>query len=185
MKELLHTPIFDVVKLDEVEAGFKPIGIKAPDWVSIIVEDGNGRFLLVEQLRYGIGSPTIEFPSGTVEKGEDPLDAAVRELAEETGLHIVDKDDVELIDVVSPNPAFMMNEKYVYYVDLKRADFRWEDQNLDEHEHIKFFWDHKLRVTQTFGKNRCIAAMFGTSLLSYWNHKGLFKKLGGMEECLM
>jgi len=184
MKELLHTPIFDVVELNEVEAGFKPVGVKAPDWVSVIVEDEEGRFLLVEQLRHGIASNTIEFPSGTVEKGEDPLDAAVRELAEETGLCIVDKDDVELIDVVSPNPAFMMNEKYVYYVDLGRTDYRWENQNLDEHEHIKFFWDHKLRVTQAFGKNRCTAAMFGTALLSYWNHKGLFNILGDIENCL-
>lgn len=175
MKELLHTPIFDVMELDEVEPGFKPVGIKAPYWVSIIVEKDN-KFLVVKQYRYGAMRKTVEFPSGIVEEGEDPLDAAVRELAEETGL-VVDKKDIDFISVTSPNPAFMMNQKFVYYVDLNKVKYSEKEQHLDEHEHIEYFWDDKWELTESFGKVPLIAAMTGTALLDYWNYKGLFNNL--------
>ena len=168
MKELLHTPIFDVMELDEVEAGFKPIGVKAPDWVSIIVEKDN-KFLVVKQLRYGAMRETIEFPCGTMEEGESAYDAVVRELAEETGL-IVDAKDIELISIVSPNPAFMMNKKYTFYVNLNTLAYRQESQHLDEHEHIKYFWEDKFTLTKNFGKTGD-PAMFGTSLFAYWQYK--------------
>lgn len=43
-------------------------------------------FYLVEQYRYPIGQSSIAFPQGMIEKNEKPIDAAKRELQEETGL---------------------------------------------------------------------------------------------------
>ena len=43
-------------------------------------EDGAWRYLLLRAYHYW------DFPKGIVEKGEDPLQAALREVAEETGL---------------------------------------------------------------------------------------------------
>ena len=40
-----------------------------------------------------------------VEKGEDSLDAAVRELEEETGFKIVDKSKIVKLGQENPNPA--------------------------------------------------------------------------------
>lgn len=179
MKELLHTPIFDVMELDEVEPGFKPVGVKAPDWVSIIVEKDD-KFLVVEQYRHGVMRKTLEFPSGIIEEGESPLDAAVRELSEETGF-IVDKKDVNYISVTSPNPAFMMNQKFVYYINLNEANYSEKEQHLDEHEHIKYSWEDKWVLTKFFGKGPLIAAMTGTALLDYWNYKGLFRELESLK----
>ena len=169
MKKLLHTPIFDEMELDEVETGFKPIGIKAPEWISIIVEKDN-KFLVVKQLRYGLNRETIEFPCGTVEEGELPIEAAVRELAEETG-YIVSPENIELISVVSPNPAFMMNKKFTFYVNLDKVTYEQGEQHLDEHEHIKYFWEDKFVLTKNFGKDGVDPAMFGTSLFAYWQNK--------------
>jgi 8-oxo-dGTP pyrophosphatase MutT (NUDIX family) len=53
--------------------------------VVLIVVEG-GELVLVRQSRPGSGSRTLELPSGKLEDGEAPIDAAARELAEECGL---------------------------------------------------------------------------------------------------
>ncbi|QOV89532.1 NUDIX hydrolase [Humisphaera borealis] len=45
----------------------------------------DGRLLLIGNRRYSIGQTLIEVPAGTLEKGEDPMNCAGRELLEETG----------------------------------------------------------------------------------------------------
>lgn len=183
MKELLKTPIFNVVELDEVEPGFRPIGIDAPNWVSVIVEKDD-KFLVVRQLRYGTMKETIEFPSGTVEKGEEARLAAARELLEETGI-MVDSDKLDCILACSPNPAFMMNKKFIYYVNLDKTNYTQTEQYLDEHEHITFKWVDKFVLMDNFcnpwtdGGEK--PAMFATALFAYWNYKGLFKILKGIK----
>ena len=45
-----------------------------------------GEIYLVRQYRYALDRELIEIPAGKLEKGEDPLEAAKRELGEEVGL---------------------------------------------------------------------------------------------------
>ena len=45
----------------------------------------NGDVVLEKQFRYPIGREMIEFPAGKLDKNEDPLVCALRELREETG----------------------------------------------------------------------------------------------------
>ena len=49
-------------------------------------ENEKGEIYLVRQYRYALGRELIEIPAGKLEKGEDPLEAARRELGEEAGL---------------------------------------------------------------------------------------------------
>jgi len=44
------------------------------------------KIVLIRQYRYPLGGYCYEFPAGLVEEGEDMLEAAVREMYEETGL---------------------------------------------------------------------------------------------------
>jgi ADP-ribose pyrophosphatase len=62
----------------------RPI-VELADWVDVIAVTPDGRVVLVDQYRHGVGRARTEFPAGTIDSGEAPLDAARRELLEETG----------------------------------------------------------------------------------------------------
>lgn len=56
-----------------------------PGAVSIIAWSKPGEIVLIRQYRYATGEELLELPAGTMEKGEDPITTAQRELEEETG----------------------------------------------------------------------------------------------------
>lgn len=45
----------------------------------------DGRVLLIRNRRHAVGQTLLELPAGTLEKNEDPMNCAGRELLEETG----------------------------------------------------------------------------------------------------
>ena len=49
--------------------------------------EAKDKVVLVRQFRYPVNDYVYEFPAGLVESGEDMLDAGIREMYEETGLH--------------------------------------------------------------------------------------------------
>lgn len=61
--------------------------VERADSVAIVAVDADERLVLVRQPREAARRRLIELPAGTIDEGEDPLDTARRELAEETGLH--------------------------------------------------------------------------------------------------
>jgi ADP-ribose pyrophosphatase len=56
-----------------------------PDIATILPITADGQVIFVRQYRHGVRQILLELPAGTFEAGEDPLIAAQRELAEETG----------------------------------------------------------------------------------------------------
>lgn len=59
--------------------------LEYPDWVNVIAITEDGQFVMERQYRHGLGKTCFEIPAGVIEKGETPLEAAKRELMEETG----------------------------------------------------------------------------------------------------
>lgn len=59
--------------------------LEYPDWINIIAITRDGQFIFERQYRHGLDSVDWELPAGVIEKGEEPIEAAKRELMEETG----------------------------------------------------------------------------------------------------
>jgi ADP-ribose pyrophosphatase len=81
--------LFDV-ELDELEMEGGVIArreiIRHPGAVAMIPVDHLDRLLLVTQYRHAAGRRLLEIPAGTLERGEDPRDCAIRECQEEVGM---------------------------------------------------------------------------------------------------
>jgi hypothetical protein len=59
--------------------------IDTPASVMIVPVTASGNVVLVKQYRHNLKYDTYELPAGTLDKGEEPEQAAARELEEETG----------------------------------------------------------------------------------------------------
>jgi ADP-ribose pyrophosphatase len=60
--------------------------VEHPGAVAVVAVDRDGLVALVRQRREAVRAELLELPAGTLEPDETPLEAARRELAEETGL---------------------------------------------------------------------------------------------------
>jgi 8-oxo-dGTP pyrophosphatase MutT (NUDIX family) len=85
--------------------------IKSLDFATVIALDTAENLLLVRQFRHAIQAYTLELPSGHVEIGETPEEAARKELFEETG-HIAE--NLELVGNLSPSTGRFTNRIWCY-----------------------------------------------------------------------
>jgi ADP-ribose pyrophosphatase len=68
------------------EPGASVIQADAAVIVGVIQQDGEPRLVITREFRVPLGGYELSLPSGLIDPGESPSDAAVREFKEETGL---------------------------------------------------------------------------------------------------
>lgn len=136
--QIASTPIFngrvlnlrtDTVTLPNGQTAYREV-IEHNGGACVAALDDNNNLLLVRQYRYAAGETTWELPAGKLEKGEDPLVCATRELEEETGYRAK-----KLISLGSfyPTPAYCQEKIYMYYA----KELTPTKQNLDEDEFLE------------------------------------------------
>jgi ADP-ribose pyrophosphatase len=107
--------IFDLLRVgytpSDGRAEQKFYVIDGPDWINVIPITPDRQVLFIRQFRFGIEDDTLEIPGGMCDPGETPLDAAARELVEETGYAAT---DLTQLGWVHPNPAIQSNRCYTF-----------------------------------------------------------------------
>jgi 8-oxo-dGTP pyrophosphatase MutT (NUDIX family) len=104
--------------------------LEARDWCNVVARTPDGRFVLVRQYRFGTQRVTTEVPGGVVERDEEPLAAARRELREESGYVAARWTELR---PVAPNPAFLDNRCHHFLAEDARPT---SAQELDPGEDI-------------------------------------------------
>ncbi len=101
------------------------------DWCNVLALTPDGRLVLVRQFRFGIDGFSLEIPGGVMEAGEDPIEAGLRELREETGFT---GERARLLGSVNPNPAIQSNRCHFVLVEevVQSAALEWDaDEEIE------------------------------------------------------
>ena len=85
--------------------------IEYPNWINVIAITAEGLFIIEKQYRNGIRAINYEICAGMIDEGETPIEAARRELLEETGYG--GGKWVEFC-ITTPNPSSMNNYNYTF-----------------------------------------------------------------------
>jgi ADP-ribose pyrophosphatase len=86
-----------------------------------------------------LGGAIWELPAVGVQKNEDPKEAALRELGEETGISISVPSRLLPLDTLVLSPNLLPIFRYFYQVDLSKEEFEARPAHDDEVEIVASF----------------------------------------------
>lgn len=121
----------DTVKLPTGVVNDEYYVLEYPTWVNVIAITKDGMFVFIRQYRHGIGRTCFEIVAGVSEEGEEPMEAARRELMEETGYS---GGEWSLLTVLSANASAMNNMTYCF---LATGVEKVCEQHLDDTEDVE------------------------------------------------
>lgn len=106
--------------------------VEHPGGVAMCVLTPEGNVVMERQYRYAFGRAAYEVPAGKLEEGEDPAEAARREVREETGYRA---GSVRFLTRAIPSVGFC-TEVLSFYLctDLVRGETDWDPDEMIELE---------------------------------------------------
>ena len=140
--------------------------LEYPDWVNTIAITREGDFVLVRQYRHALGVTSMELCAGVIEKDETPLEAAQRELLEETGYG---KGTWQPWMTLSANPGTMTNLCHCFLAtDVEKVD----EQHLDLTEDLEVHLLSRQQVYELLLDNKLYQALMYAPLWKYFALEG-------------
>ena len=114
--------------MDAIEAGqpapdIPPAPQNAPDAVCIVARTPRDTLVMEREFRYPLNSWCTAFPAGLVEKGEDIVASACRELEEETGYAQIPGTPVRVLNQASYSSTGLTDETVqIVFLHAEKAD---------------------------------------------------------------
>jgi len=128
--------IFDLRKDEiETEEGLRATReyVKHNGGVCILAVNKEGKIAIINQYRYPVKAECLELPAGKLEKDEDPMEGALRELEEEIGFRAK---KIEDYGVTYPCVGYSSEIIHLYVA----TELVETHTNFDEDERIKCKW---------------------------------------------
>ncbi|GAA1990518.1 NUDIX hydrolase [Catenulispora subtropica] len=105
-----------------------------PDSVMVVPLTNDGRLVFVRQYRHNLKKHCIELPAGAVSAGEDPAEAALRELEEETGYRLAEGEEL-----VSLGRFYSLPSETNKYTNFYFARVTWDHEPILDNEIEAYF----------------------------------------------
>ncbi len=151
----------DKVQLPDGRINPEHYVLEYPEWVNIIAITSEGDFVMVRQYRHAMDVVLDELCAGVVEEGETPLQAARRELLEETGYG---GGTWREIMTVGQNPSICDNITHCF---LAEGVERVSDKHLDASEDIAVLLLSRDEVEAMLRENRQLQALMAAPMWRY------------------
>lgn len=155
----------DKVELSDGRINDEYYVLEYPDWVNVIAITKEGKFIMERQYRHGMQVISTEIPCGVMEKGETPLEAAKRELLEETGFG--GGEWTPLMDI-GANPGSQNNLTHCF---LATGVKKIAEQSLDASEELSVFMMDESEVRDLLLSGGLCQALMVAPLYKYFYNK--------------
>lgn len=141
--------------------------LEYPAWVNVLAITTDGEYVFIRQYRHAFDEVLTELCAGVVEEGETPLEAARRELLEETGYG---GGEWSQTMTIGQNPSICDNLTYCF---TALGVERLGEQNLDAGEDIEVILLSHDEVRSMLERDEMKQALMAAPL---WRHLALSKE---------
>ncbi len=150
----------DAISLPDGRVNPEYYVLEYPDWINVIAITADGCFVMERQYRHGLGVMSLEICAGVIEPGETPLEAARRELMEETGFG---GGIWEETMILSANPSTTSNLVHCF---IARGVKQTGERHLDPTECIDTVLMSRSEVYEALKNGTIVQALMAAPLWS-------------------
>jgi ADP-ribose pyrophosphatase len=169
-REVLATyRVFEIGRIELTDGAGRPRGdaftLQCRDWCNVVAVTPHDEVVLVWQYRFGTDALSLEIPGGVIDAGETPIEAARRELREETGYEAA---ALEPLVVVEANPAIQNNRCFTF---VARGARPTAATGFDDQEEMETALVPAARIADLLDGGQVTHALVQCALETFWRKR--------------